>query len=160
MIGTKNWKLVVPMLAILTLTLTVGAWARGLPRGGHGGPGGPDGPGGPGDMHAVLHFGPLIEQLIFPCRNDCTQADRSCDETAESATLSCAAQACNTTIASAQTDCAANRASQACLTDVSTLITCVQPCLATESTAVTACATTFQGCVSACSPTPTPTPVP
>ena len=101
----------------------------------------PDGPGGFG----VLHFGPLVEQLIFPCRNDCVQAEHSCRDAAESAALTCATQTCAATITNAQTDCAADRSSQACLTDVSALITCVQPCIVTESTALPACAATVQG---------------
>ncbi len=156
-----HWKSMAAILAIGTLALTVQAWARPFPHGG----GGPDGPGpeGPG-LHGgpggfgVLHFGPLIEQLIFPCRNDCVEAEHSCRDAAESAALTCAEQTCAATIASAQTDCAADRSSQACLTDVSTLITCVQPCITTEAAALPACAATYKACSSACNPTPTPTP--
>ena len=155
MIVTKNWKLVLTVAAILGLTLTLEARANGGP--GPRGPGGPP-PHGDGPGHGLLHFGRLVEQLIFPCRNDCVQAEQSCTETAESDALSCAAQTCDATIQSARTDCAASRASQACLADISTLITCVQPCLTTQATAVTACVATYRTCVGVCSPTPTPTP--
>src|SRR5579862_7898849 len=123
----QSWKLVAgglfagaALLVVGTTVFTVRAWARPMPRGGalHG----PGGPGDPGDDHGgfgVVHFGPLVEQLIFPCRNDCVQAEHGCQDTTESAALSCASTTCASTIASAQTDCAANRSSQACLTDVS-----------------------------------------
>ena len=80
MIGTKKWKLVLAILAILSVTLTIQAWAHG-PGDGRGGPHGL-----PGRLGS-LHFGHLVEQLIFPCRNDCVQAERSCAETAESTAL-------------------------------------------------------------------------
>ena len=153
MIGMKDWKLVVAVLAILSVTPTVQAWAHDFGRGG-GGPAGDHGGGG----HGVLHFGGLVEELIFPCRNDCDQAERSCTETAESALLICAATTCDATIQLARTDCSASRTSAGCLTDVSTLMTCVQPCVTTDSAADKLCAATFKTCVAACSPTPTPTP--
>ncbi len=148
MIGNKNWKLVLALLAVFTVTLAARSWARGPGRGG------PEG--NPG--HGLVHFGQLVEELIFPCRNDCQQAQRSCVETAESTALSCAAETCDAAIQSARTDCSTDRTSQACLSDVSALITCVQPCTTAEATALTACNTTFRTCVAACSPTPTPTP--
>lgn len=154
---THSWKLIAAVLMTAATALIAPAWARPFPHGGGlghlGGP--PDGPGGFGGM---LHFGPLVEQLIFPCRNDCMQAERTCMEAAESAALTCATQTCDAQIQSARTDCAADRASQACLTDVSALITCVQPCLVTEAAALPTCAATYKACVGACSPTPTPTP--
>ena len=153
MIGTRNWKLVLAILAALGVGSAMQAWAHG-PGDELGGPGPHGGP----PPYGVMHFGQLVEQLIFPCRNDCVQAERSCTETAESDALTCATQTCNATIDSARTDCAGSRTSQACLTDVSALITCVEPCTTTESAAIKTCATTFKACVGACSPTPTPTP--
>jgi len=164
MIKKQSWKVIAgglfagaAILAVGAAVFTVQAWARPMPRGGalHGPGDGPgDGPGGFG----VVHFGPLVEQLIFPCRNDCVQAEHTCHDTAESAALTCATQTCASTITSAQTDCAADRSSQACLTDVSTLITCVQPCVTTEAAAVKTCGATYKTCIGSCSPTPTPTP--
>lgn len=161
----QSWKLVsgalfagTAALIVVTTILAVQASARPMPRGGafHG-PG--DGPGGdPRGGFGVVHFGPLVEQLIFPCRSDCMESEHSCQEDAESAALSCASTTCSSTISSAQTDCAADRSSQACLTDVSTLITCVQPCITTESAAIATCAATYRTCSAACNPTPTPTP--
>jgi hypothetical protein len=156
MLKKQSWKLMAAILAVATLA-TVQAWARPMPRGG--GFGGPGLRSGPGDR-GMLHFGPLVEQLLFPCRNDCAQADHSCREAAADAALTCASQTCAAIITSAQTDCSTDRASQACLTDVSALITCVQPCLTAESTALSACAATNASCVAACNPTATPTPAP
>ena len=152
MIGRKHWKLVVATLAILTLTLAARGWAHG--PGDRGGFGGPPSIGG----YGLRSFGGLLQQLIYPCRSDCVQAEQSCAETAESAALSCATQTCDAEIQSAQTDCTTSRTSQACRDDVSALRTCVEPCVMTQSTAVTTCLDTFKTCLGACSPTPTPTP--
>ena len=174
MIGRHNWKLVMAILGALSLTLAVQAWAHGIvrgPRGGQGDRGAPGTPGTPGIPGASFtpgpngpgpngsrHFGRLVDRLIYPCRNDCVEAERSCTEAAESNALTCAAQTCDAEIQTARTDCTTDRTSQACQDDVSALATCVQPCIDSQSAAVISCLDTFKACLAVCSPAPTPTP--
>src|SRR5438093_10076385 len=77
--------LVVSTLAVLFLGLAGSAWGHGFSRGafGRSGVAGLRGP----------HSGGLLLRLIFPCRGDCFDAARTCDETAESAAVTCAEQA-------------------------------------------------------------------
>ncbi len=165
MIKKQSWKLLTAAFLAGATILAAGpaftgqAWAGPFSRDG----GGFEGLGRlEGSGFGMMHFGPLVEQLLFPCRNDCVQAEDGCQNTAESAALTCASNACGTDISNAQTDCAAGRTSQACLTDVSALITCVRTstCVTTESSALSTCANNYKLCVAACNPTPTPTPTP
>ena len=76
----------------------------------------------------------LLLPLIYPCRGDCFDADRTCDEMAESAAVTCAEQTCDASIQTART----------------TLLPCIQPCLDTEQSAVASCHTTLEACLTAC----------
>jgi len=152
----REIKLMLSILSILAMGLTVDAWAGGLPRHSRGGPDGGPGPGAP--PHGFAHFSRLAERLIYPCRDDCVEAQHTCTETAEAAALTCAEQTCGTTVDAARADCATERRSQACQDAVSALQTCIQPCIDSQSSAVTSCLDTFQACLGACIPTPTPTP--
>lgn len=162
MIGRPSWKLVLAMLVVLTVSVTTQALARDFgrgPRGGGEGPmpppeGAPPGP-PPNDMR---RFGRLIEQLIYPCRNDCVEAQHACVEATDSNALTCATQTCDAAIQAARTDCPADRTSSACRSDIATLKTCIQPCIDAQSTTVTSCLDTLQACLASCAPTPTPTP--
>jgi len=80
------------------------------------------------------HSGGLLLRLIYPCRGDCFDADRTCDEMAESAAVTCAEQTCDASIQTART----------------TLLPCIQPCLDTEQSAVASCHTTLEACLTAC----------
>ena len=148
--SNRHWKLMMVTLGILIFGAAIEARAFG----------GPGGPGGPGDRGAYgfRHFGRLVEQLLFPCRTDCVDAEGVCTDTAESTALTCATQTCETDIQTSRTDCATDRKSQACQEDVSTLNTCIQPCVQAQSAAVMSCFDTFRACLGACNPTPTPTP--
>lgn len=152
MIGKNNWTLVVAALAILTLTVATRGWAHGPSDRGE-----VRGPGVPGE-YGFRPYGGLLQQLIYPCRSACVQAEQSCAESVESAAVTCATQTCDAEVQSAQTDCAASRMSQTCRDDISALRTCVEPCVMTQSSAITTCLDTFKTCLAACNPTPTPTP--
>src|SRR2546425_5380442 len=123
--------LVVSTVAILFLGLTGSAWGHGFSRGAFGrtGVAGLRGP----------HSGGLLLRLIFPCRGDCFDAARTCDEMAESAAVTCAEQTCDAEIQTARTACAADVTTPDCQTARTALLQCIQPCLAAEQSAVTSC---------------------
>jgi len=162
MIGRTHWKVVLAGFAILTLTVAERGWAHSAGRG--------DGLGVPG--HGMVHFGPVVEELIFPpCQ--CAQDKQTCVDAAEKNLLACAQATCTGEITLAKTDCTASRTSQACLTDVTNLITCIQTtaaaepftdptttsdsCMTEETAALALCSTNFSACASTC-PTPVPRP--
>jgi len=134
--------LVVSTLAILFLGLAGSAWGHGFSRGAFGrtGVAGLRGP----------HSGGLLLRLIFPCRGDCFDAARTCDEMAESAAVTCAEQTCDAEIQTARTACAADVTTPDCQTARTALLQCIQPCLASEQSAVTSCRATLQECLDAC----------
>ena len=133
---------VVSALAILFLSLAVSAWGHDFSRGTFGrrevterrGP----------------HSGGLLLRLIFPCRGDCFDTARTCDETAESAAVTCAEQTCDAAIQTARTACQPDPTSDDCQTARTALLACVQPCLDTERSAVTSCRITLAACLTAC----------
>jgi hypothetical protein len=140
MLGQRSWKAIV-VVATFVVGVTAFAWAHGPGgRGFRGGPGGGRGP----------RAGLLIEQLVFPCRADCFDADRTCGETAEAAAETCVAGSCATEITAAQTACRADRTSSDCQTAVTALKTCAQTCLDTRATALAACRTTASSCLTTC----------
>ena len=127
MIVKREWRTTaVFALAILFLSLAVSVRAHDFSRGAfrRSGVAGRRGP----------HAGGLLLRLIYPCRGDCFDADRTCDEMAESAAVTCAEQTCDASIQTART----------------TLLPCIQPCLDTEQSAVASCRTTIQACLTAC----------
>ena len=127
MIVKREWRsTVVSALAILFLSQAVSVWAHDFSRGAfrRTGAAGRRGP----------HSGGLLLRLIYPCRGDCFDADRTCDEMAESAAVTCAEQTCDASIQTART----------------TLLPCIQPCLDTEQSAVASCHTTLEACLTAC----------
>ena len=134
--------LVVSTVAAVFLGLAVSAWGHGFHRDGFGraGGGGLRGP----------RFGGVLQQLVFPCRVGCFDADRTCDEMAESGAVTCAEQTCDASIQSARTGCQTAPTSDACQTARTALLQCIQPCLDTEQSAVTSCRTTLQACLTMC----------
>jgi len=127
MIVKREWRsTVVSALAILFLSQAVSVWAHDFSRGAfrRTGVAGRRGP----------HSGGLLLRRIYPCRGDCFDADRTCDEMAESAAVTCAEQTCDASIQTART----------------TLLPCIQPCLDTEQSAVASCHTTLEACLTAC----------
>ena len=143
MIAKREWgSTVVAALAILFLSLAASVWAHDFSRGAFRqiGVAGRRGP----------HAGGLLLRLIYPCRGDCFDADRTCDEMAESAAVTCAEQTCDASIQTARTACQSDLASQDCQTARTALLPCVQPCLDTEQSAVASCRTTLEACLTAC----------
>ena len=143
MIAKREWRsTVVSALAILFLSQAVSVWAHDFSRGAFRRTGvtGRRGP----------HSGGLLLRLIYPCRGDCFDADRTCDEMAESAAVTCAEQTCDASIQTARTACQADPASEECQTARTALLPCIQPCLDTEQSAVASCRTTLQACLTAC----------
>jgi len=143
MIVKREWRTtVVFALAILFLSLAVSVRAHDFSRGAfhRTGVAGRRGP----------HAGGLLLRLIFPCRGDCFDADRTCDEMAESAAVTCAEQTCDASIQTARTACQPDLASADCQTARTALLPCIQPCLDTEQSAVASCRTTIQACLTAC----------
>ena len=143
MIVKREWRsTVVAALAILFLSLAVSVRAHDFSRGAfrRSGVAGRRGP----------HAGGLLLRLIFPCRGDCFDAARTCDQMAESAAVTCAEQTCDASIQTARTACQSDLASQDCQTARTALLPCVQPCLETEQSAVASCRTTLEACLTAC----------
>jgi hypothetical protein len=143
--GRKS--LIVSMVGVLLAGVVVSAaWAHGFGRGDRGGPGfvGPFG-GGRG-----ARAGGLVQRLIFPCQGDCFDAARTCHETANTAAVTCARQSCATEITAARAACASDTGSAGCREARTALVSCIQPCLDTERTAVQACRTTAESCLNAC----------
>ena len=143
MIVKREWRsTVVSALAILFLSQAVSVWAHDFSRGAfrRTGVAGRRGP----------HSGGLLLRLIYPCRGDCFDADRTCDEMAESAAVTCAEQTCDASIQTARTACQADPASEECQTARTALLPCIQPCLDTEQSAVASCHTTLKACLTAC----------
>ena len=143
MIVKREWRsTVVSALAILFLSQAVSLWAHDFSRGAfrRTGVAGRRGP----------HSGGLLLRLIYPCRGDCFDADRTCDEMAESAAVTCAEQTCDASLQTARTACQSDPASQDCQTARTALLPCVQPCLDTEQSAVASCRTTLEACLTAC----------
>jgi len=133
---------VVSTLAILFLGLAVSAWGHGF----HRGPFRHTGGAGLRDLHS----GGLLQRLIFPCSAGCFDADRTCDDTAKSAAVTCAEQTCDASIQAARTACQAAPTSEDCQTARTALLQCIQPCTETEQSAVTSCRTTLQACLTTC----------
>ena len=131
--------------AAVVLAIGVAGSARGHGFG-HGGGFGrmgelPDhGPGG----------GPLLLELIFPCRADCAEQGHVCADTARADAVGCAEQACATEITAAQTACQADNTSDACQRARSALATCAATCLESGRTALDACRTTIDDCLTTC----------
>jgi len=143
MIVKREWRsTVVSALAILFLSQAVSVWAHDFSRGAfrRTGVAGRRGP----------HSGGLLLRLIYPCRGDCFDADRTCDEMAESAAVTCAEQTCDASIQTARTACQPDLALADCQTARTALLPCIQPCLDTEQSAVASCRTTLQACLTAC----------
>ncbi len=150
------WKSTIGLVALVTLTIAVSAWAQGRSRAGFG-RGEPSGlctlgarPGG--------HSTGLLQELIYPCQGTCLSEAHSCADAADSAALSSISGTCSAEIEAAQSACAADRTAQACLDALTALQTCAQSALSTRQTALAACRTTLLTCRQACAPTPTPTP--
>src|SRR5881409_3963246 len=138
MIAKREWRsTVVAALAILFVSLAVSVRAHDFSRGAlrRTGVAGRRGP----------HSGGLLLRLIFPCRGNCFDAARTCDQMAE-----CAEQTCDASIQTARTACQSDPASQDCQTARTALLPCVQPCLDTEQSAVASCRTTLEACLTAC----------
>src|SRR5437899_4772356 len=132
MIATRAWRsTVVAALAILFVSLAVSVRAHDFSCGAfrRTGVAGRRGP----------HAGGLLLRLIYPCRGDCFDAARTCDEMAESAAVTCAEQTCDAEIQTARTACAADVTTPDCQTARTALLQCIQPCLAAEQSAVTSC---------------------
>ena len=143
MIVKREWRsTVVSALAILFLSQAVSVWAHDFSRGAfrRTGVAGRRGP----------HSGGLLLRLIFPCRGDCFDADRTCDEMAESAAVTCAEQTCDASLQTARTACQPDLASEDCQTARTALLPCLQPCLDTEQSAVASCHTTLEACLTTC----------
>ena len=143
MIVKREWRsTVVSALAILFLSQAVSLWAHDFSRGAfrRTGAAGRRGP----------HSGGLLLRLIYPCRGDCFDADRTCDEMAESAAVTCAEQTCDASVQTARTACQSDPASEDCQTARTALLPCIQPCLDTEQSAVASCHTTLEACLTAC----------
>src|SRR5205807_870307 len=129
-------------VAVFCLSLAASAWGHGFIRGDFARRGGAGGRGPRG--------GGVVLQLIFPCRAGCFDADRTCDEMAEAAAVTCGEASCDTQIQAARAACQADATSDDCDTARTALVTCLQPCLDTERAAVTACRTTLDSCVTTC----------
>jgi len=130
---TQRKQLLVLVTTMLVMGFTAPAWARGQ----HGGGGGPG------------HAGGVFEELIFPCRAECSDTARSCFEEASDAASSCIASACGTQVTAAQAACKGGR-STACRDAVSAVRSCGASCLDTRATAAEACRSERNGCVAAC----------
>ena len=126
---------------VLALGVAVSAWGHGL----RGGPGRNGFPGPRGSRP-----GGLFQQLVFPCRAGCFDADRTCDEAAESAAVTCAQDGCDAEIQAARSACQADPSSEDCQSARTALLACIQPCLETARSAIDSCRTTLEACVTAC----------
>ena len=134
----NNWKSMLGLVTVLTLTLAGAALAHGPSRGGFGEP------------HAAPRAPGLLTQLIFPCQAACVATARECDDSADADALTCISAACPTEVSAAQTACAADRTSQTCRDAIGALQTCSDSCLTTRQTALTACRSALATCRTAC----------
>lgn len=149
MTTNNNWKSILGVAA-LAVSLAGTAWAHGPSRGDGGRPS-PPAPMPSSMRPAGPHARGLLAQLLYPCQTDCFAADRTCDEAADSAALTCVTGACSTEIQTAQTACATTGTATACNTAFTALQTCATTCLDTRQTALTACRTAGKTCRDACS---------
>ncbi len=128
-------------LALLAVGIAAPAFAHGRGDG--------PAPGRPGGPHA-LHSRGILSQLIFPCEAACADDAETCVDTANDAARACVSGSCATEVTAAQTACGADRKSTDCRAAVSALSECADTCLATSSTATSACHTTLTECRAAC----------
>jgi hypothetical protein len=147
MFARRYWKLIVPTVAVLALTLAAPAWAhpgRGGPRGG-----GPRG--GAGHIRPrALHLGGLLQQLLFPCDAACIDDVRDCHGTADDNALSCVTDACPTEIDAARAACTDDSTTQECRDALSALRDCSEPCLETRAGDLDVCREALSNCRDAC----------
>src|SRR5262249_17819656 len=131
-------------LAVVVLGVAVSAWGRGFARHGAGAPD-DEGPPGP--------FGGPLQELIFPCRAGCFDADHTCHDAAHATATTCVELSCAPAPQSAQAACQADRASQDCEDARGTLLQCAQTCLETARAAMATCHTTLETCLDTCGDT-------
>jgi hypothetical protein len=146
--SSHRWTSAFAFVAVLTISLAAGAWARGPSRGGLAGrvPAPRFVPPRPGAVHS--HG--LLAQLIYPCPTDCLNTARVCYDAADTAALACVSSACPTEIQAAQTACADDRRSESCQDAVGALQDCADTCLDTRAAEVDECRDDLSDCRDAC----------